>query len=75
MYPSDEVPVPGFGVMKGVPRYYDEILKDEDPFLYEKIKQTRLAFMREHADEYSFKRLYAKHRCKKARIAMKERSL
>ena len=75
VYPSDEVPIPGHGVIRGVPRYYDDILKDEDPELYEEMKATRLAFMKEHSDEYEHGRLLAKHKCKKARIAMKEKIL
>ena len=31
VFPSNEIPVPGVGVMNGVPRYYDEILKEENP--------------------------------------------
>jgi hypothetical protein len=70
IYPSDEVPVPGAGVMKGVPRYYDEILREENPELYEEMKSTRKAFMKEHKEEYTPRRLEAKHKCKKARIEL-----
>lgn len=72
VYPSDEVPVPGKGVMKGVPRYYDKILEEERPELYAEIKETRKAFMREHASEYEHGRLLAKHKCKKARVKLAE---
>lgn len=75
VFPSGEVPVPGLGVMHGVPRYYDEILRVEDPIMYEEVKETRKAFLREHTDEYSDARLMDKHKCKKARVALKERKL
>ena len=75
VFPSDEVPVPGAGVMQGVPRYYDEILRQEDPGLYEEVKKVRRVYLKEHSDELTFERLFAKHRCKKARMKMKERSL
>jgi hypothetical protein len=72
VFPSGEVPVPGMGVMHGVPRYYDEILRVENPKMYEEMKETRKAFLREHADEYTYDRLLAKHICKKARVKMGE---
>lgn len=68
VFPSDEVPVPGAGVMNGVPRYYDEILKDKNPAMWEQLKAQRLAFKREHSEEYSYERLWSKHVCKKARL-------
>ena len=75
VFPSDEVPVPGAGVMNGVPRYYDEILRAEDPLLYEEMKSVRKKFLSEHKDEYSYGRLLAKHKCKKARVKEKSRNL
>jgi hypothetical protein len=75
IYPSDDVPVPGAGVMKGVPRYYDEILRVEDPELYEEIKRTRIEFLKAHKDEYTDGRLLSKHKVKKARLALSERKL
>ena len=75
IFPADEVPVPGLGVVKGVPRYYDEILKEKNPALYEEIKETRQLFYRENADEYTYERLLDKHKCKKARMKLKERTL
>ena len=75
VYPSDEVPVPGHGVVKGVPRYYDEILREENPEMYEELKHIRRTFLREHKEEYSDERLLAKHKCKKARVALFERNL
>jgi hypothetical protein len=75
VFPSNEVPVPGKGVMHGVPRYYDEILREENPDLYEEMKEQRKAFMNENKEEYEWDRLYSKHLCKKARVALKERNL
>ena len=75
VFPSNEVPIPGVGVMKGVPRYYDEILKAENPEMYEEMKEVRRAFLREHKDEYTFDRLMDKHICKKARVNLKSRDL
>jgi hypothetical protein len=68
VFPSDEVPVPGHGVIKGVPRYYTETLKDWNPEMYETVKKHRKAFMKAHKEEYSDDRLRQKHICKKARV-------
>ena len=75
VFPSNEVPIPGVGVMPGVPRYYDEILREKDPTMYAEVKATRIAFLREHADEYTDARLMDKHICKKARVNLKKREL
>ena len=75
VFPSDEVPVPGAGVMSGVPRYYDEILRDEDPDLYDEVKRVRRTYLKEHSEELTFERLMDKHKCKKARLSQKERNL
>jgi hypothetical protein len=75
VFPSDEVPVPGFGVMKGVPRYYDDILRDECPERYEEVKKARLAYMKAHSNEYSEGRLMSKHIVKKARVKEQGRPL
>ena len=65
-FPSDEVPVPGEGVLPKVPRYYTEMLKEEDPEMHEEVKEKRLAYRDENAEEYSAERLMAKYKVKKA---------
>jgi NifB/MoaA-like Fe-S oxidoreductase len=59
------------GVMKGVPRYYNEILRKEDPEMYEEMKKIRQRFMKEHEDDFTPERLMDKHICKKARLNLK----
>jgi len=73
VFPSGMVPVPGKGVVPGVPRYYDEILKEENPARYEEMREVRETYRREHADEYTAERLETKHKCKKARLNMFEK--
>ena len=75
VFPSDEVPVPGAGVMNGVPRYYDEILKDEDPIMYEQVKKIRREYLKAHSDDMTDERLLAKHKVAKAKMREKERNL
>lgn len=68
VFPSDEVPVPGRGVLRGVPRYYDKILETQDPRQFEEIKKLREAFAKAHAHDYTPERLMAKYKCKKAQL-------
>ena len=65
MFPSHDLP--------GVPRYYTDILRDEDPEMYEQVKAARVAWMKAHSEEYTDQRLMAKHICKKARVAESRR--
>ncbi len=75
VFPSDEVPVPGAGVFKGVPRYYEEIFKCTDALSLEEIKAVRLEFMRAHGDDYTPERLMDRYKVKKAQVALLHRSL
>lgn len=75
MFPSDEVPVPGLGVIKKVPRYYQELFQHEDAMTLEQIKEMRQKFREEHADEYTPARLKDKYIVKKAQIETLHRRL
>ena len=75
VYPSDETPVPGFGVIKKVPRYYDELFKIEDPISMEQIKELRKKYKEDNKEEYTPQRLEAKYKVKKASIEQKKRKL
>ena len=74
VFPSDEVPVPGYGVIKGVPRYYQELFKIEEPLTLEEIKAVRKEFMKAHGEDYTPERLYDRYRVKKAQIQYLQRS-
>jgi hypothetical protein len=75
IWPADEVPVPGSGVFKKVPRYYQEILEAEDPLTLEEMKAVRKKFMQEHGDEYTPERLMDKYKVKKAQVDLLKRTL
>ena len=75
MFPSDEVPVPGQGVYKKVPRYYEELFKLTNPLSLEEIKEVRQKFREEHSDEYTPERLMDKYKVKKAQVDMLKRTL
>ena len=74
-FPSDEVPVPGTGVFKKVPRYYEQIFEAEEPIGHEEVKRLRKRFREAHKDEYSPQRLMDKYKVKKAQVAMLKRTL
>ncbi len=75
VFPSDETPVPGKGVYKGAPRYYEKILDREDPGMLEAVKRARQAYLKENLSEYSPERLEAKYKVKKASMANMTRGL
>ena len=75
VFPRDEIGVPGVGVVKKVPRYYEEIFKHEDAMTHEEIKAVRQKFLEEHAEEYTPQRLESKYKVKKAQISNLKRNL
>ena len=75
VFPSDEVPVDGVGVVKGVPRYYDELFKISDPLSLAEIKEVRKQYHKAHADDFTPGRLLSKYKCAKAKLELVPRSL
>lgn len=75
VFPSDELPVPGSGVLKKVPRYYEEIHAAGYPGEIEDVKRRREKFMKAHADEYGPQRLMSKYKVKKAQVNLLKRGL
>jgi hypothetical protein len=75
VFPSDEVPVVGQGVLRGVPRYYETILKSEDPDTHDQVKKLRQAFKSAHEDEYTPSRLMQKYKVKKAQVNQLKRTI
>ena len=74
-FPSDEVPVPGYGVIKGVPRYYNDAYAVEAPLQMEEIKALRQEFIKAHAADYTPERLMDKYKVKKAQCNLLPREL
>lgn len=75
VYPSDETPIPGRGVVPTVPRYYDELLRQDNPELLEQVKKLRAAFKRHHPELFTPEKLLAKHLVKRAQVNQLKRSL
>lgn len=74
IWPSDEVPVPGHGIIKKVPRYYEDKLIQEDETLHADIKRLRQTFREKHKDEYTPERLLARYKVQKAKIRTLKRN-
>lgn len=62
VFPSDEIPVPGSGVFKKVPRYYVSLLEQEDEEAFEQVKAVRKKYLLAHIDEFSPDRLRDKYK-------------
>ena len=75
LFPSDDVPVPGSGVFKGMPRYYETLFGEEDPLTLEEIKEVRKKFREEHADEFTPEALYSKYRVKQKQLELLKRTV
>ncbi len=75
IFPSDQSPVPGHGQYELVPRYYQNILAEQDPAMLEKIKETRQKFITAHAADFTPERLRDKYICAKAAEQRKKRTL
>ncbi len=72
-FPSDECPIPGKGVYKKVPRYYETLYAETDPESYDRIKQTRQAYRDKHKNEYTSQRLDTKYKVKMAQLQQLKR--
>ncbi len=71
IFPSDETPVPGKGVMQYVPRYYQNILQSENPSQLELVKDLRQTYFDSHREDFTPERLRDKYKCAKARQHLK----
>jgi len=73
-FPSDECPIPGKGVYKSVPKYYEQIYEKTDPNAYAKVKKARKLYRDKNAGEYKHDRLMAKYKVKKAQLSQLPRT-
>jgi len=75
IFPSDISPVPGHGQSQLVPRYYQNILAEQNPVMLEGIKKLRQEFITKHAADFTPERLRDKYICARAKEAYKKRLL
>ncbi len=73
-WPSDECPIPGRGVYKKVPKYYEKLYAKENPEELAKIKRKRTTYLLANVDEYSPERLETKYKVKKAQLSQLKRN-
>jgi len=71
----DECPVPGRGVFHKIPRYYQNIMAEQNPANLEKIKELRQTFFNAHREEFTPERLMTKYKCARARASQRQREL
>ncbi len=75
IFPSDETPVPGYGTVQLVPRYYQDILQSKDPDTLELVKELRKNFMQAHCADFTPERLRDKYICARAKQSQLKRAL
>ncbi len=75
IFPADESPVPGHGVVQLVPRYYENILKASDPGTLELVKKIREQFQQAHKSDFTTARLRDKYICAQAKQHNVKRNL
>lgn len=71
----DESPVPGRGVFKKIPRYYQEIMAGENPEAFQNIKEVRRDFFASHKQDFTPERLIDKYKCARAQQSQRQRAL
>ncbi len=74
-FPSDESPVPGKGIIKKVPRYYQNILEGTEPGVLALVKERRAEFFEKHKEDFTPERLKDKYICARAGQSRKKREL
>ena len=73
VYPSDEVIIKGIPMQP--PKYYDSILEQENPFLYDDIKHDRLINAEKYSNDNTPERLHVKLKVKQAQAKLLNRTL
>ncbi len=75
VYPSDEMPIPGVGIVRSPPRYYEKIMEGIDEQVMHEVKTNRAKFAKSHPELYTRDHQNAQYQIYKANQARKERTL
>ncbi len=75
VYPSDEMPVPGVGIVRSPPRYYEKLMEGIDKQGMQQVKHDRAKFAKTHPELYTPGHLDSQYRIYKANQARKEYKL
>ncbi len=72
VFPHNDMPVPGLGVVRGVPRYYEELQADINPQSLEEAKRIRSEFARSHPELFTPQHLHSQYLIYKANQRKRE---
>ncbi len=72
VFPSDDLPVPGVGIVRGIPRYYEELQEQINPQSLEEAKQIRSQFARSHPELFTAGHLKSQYKIYKANMRKRE---
>ncbi len=75
IFPADTSPIPGYGERQLVPRYYQNILAEQNPKMLDEVKALRQEFITAHAADFTPERLRDKYICEKAKQSRMTRNL
>lgn len=75
VFPADDLPVPGVGIKRGIPRYYETLMEEIDAPLLEEVKQVRDAFAKAHPERYTAQHFISQRKIYEANMARKRREL
>ncbi len=75
IFPHDKSPIPGHGESELVPRYYQNILAEQNPAMLEEIKELRQEFITAHRADFTPERLRDKYICAQAKEGRLTRTL
>ncbi len=68
VFPADDMPIPGVGIVRGIPRYYQELYADIDPQSLEEVLNVRKQFAASHPELYTKQHLHSQYLIYKANM-------
>ncbi len=72
VFPHNDLPVPGVGVVRGIPRYYESLMEDINPTDLEDAKRIRSQFAKSHPELFTPTHLHSQYLIYKANQRKRE---
>ncbi len=72
VFPSNDLPVPGLGIIRGIPRYYEQLMENIDPDSLEDAQKIRKAFANAHPELFTREHLNSQYLIYKANMRSRE---
>ncbi len=72
VFPSDDLPIPGVGIIRGIPRYYESLMEDINPGALEQAKKIRAQFAKSHPELYTPAHLKSQYKIYKSNMKARE---